>query len=186
MRLADDDIQVRVGAATAYLRPSLRAAFRLERRYGFAKLLAAIQDGNLTIMADVIRETADDGQASPGMLDALGDLPLRDGIGGLRGPVLQVVLGLAGADEKEAKPATGTPVSFEEYHARLFRIATGWLGWPPETAWKATPSEIIAAYEGRSELLQAIFGGKSEEEIPTGPDQSQLDREGLSELRAMF
>lgn len=186
MRLAVDDIQVRVGAATAHLRPSLRAAFRLERRFGFPKLVAAINEGNLTVIADVIRETADDDSDIPGMLDALGDLPLRDGIAALSVPVLQVVLALSGADEEaKAKPATGKPVSFEEYHSRLYRIGAGWLGWTPETTWKATPAEIIEAYQGRADLLRSIFGDTDTATEPqNGPDLSSLDRGGLNALRS--
>ena len=78
MRLADD-ITITLDHETIYLRPSLWAAFRLERRYGFDKIIQAIAGGNLAIMADVIRESSDQHSTLPDFLDcisSLGTLPL--------------------------------------------------------------------------------------------------------------
>ena len=50
-------------------------------------------------------------------------------------------------------------MSQSEFHEWLFKAATGWLGWPP-AAVLATPMPMIeAAFEGRMDMLKAIFGG---------------------------
>jgi hypothetical protein len=37
----------------------------------------------------------------------------------------------------------------------MFGVATGWLGWPPETAWRSTVQEILVALEARMEMQRA-------------------------------
>ena len=57
MRLAETDLVICVGGEVLLLRPALRAACRLERRYnGFEPLAKAIADGTLHVIADVILE----------------------------------------------------------------------------------------------------------------------------------
>ena len=52
MRLAADEITISIGNEMIYLKPTLRAAFRLERRHGgFDKIAKAIAAGNVTIMS---------------------------------------------------------------------------------------------------------------------------------------
>ncbi|WP_454917283.1 hypothetical protein [Xanthobacter sediminis] len=50
-------------------------------------------------------------------------------------------------------------MSLAEYHAWLFKTATGWLGWTPAEALAAPMPMIEAAFDGRVDLLRAIFGG---------------------------
>lgn len=50
-------------------------------------------------------------------------------------------------------------MSLAEYHAWLFKTATGWLGWSPAEALASPMPMIEAAYEGRVDMLKAIFGG---------------------------
>lgn len=59
MRLAADEITITVEGTRMFLRPTLRAGLRLERRYGFPRLLSEIAQGNLSVITDVIREAAD-------------------------------------------------------------------------------------------------------------------------------
>jgi hypothetical protein len=80
-----------------------------------------------------------------------------------RDQLIEFVLILSGA-EKTDQPRTGKPISFDDYHTRLFQIGTGWLSWTPDDTWNATPAEILAAREGRLEMLKAIFGGKQDEQ----------------------
>jgi hypothetical protein len=55
MRLAADETMIRLDHETVHLRPTLKAALRLERRHGgFDKLARAVADGSLTVIADVI------------------------------------------------------------------------------------------------------------------------------------
>jgi hypothetical protein len=177
MQLAADEISVKVGAERIVLRPTLRAALRLERRHGgFDKIVRAIADGSLTVIADVIREASDRYTSIPELIEQIGLSPLRVGIEALSVPLIDFVFALAGvtpADQspggREGEPATR--ISFADHHARLYRVATGWLGWSPETAWSSTPAEIMEAQKGRLELLRAIFGTADEgdKDQPSGP-----------------
>lgn len=185
MRLADDEITLRIGNETIFLRPSLRAAFRLERRYGgFDKIARSVTDGNLTVISDVIRESTDTPSAIPDLLCEIGTHGLRVGLEALTVPVLSHVLALAGVEEEhdgpEAEPA-GDRITFADYHAKLYRIATGWLGWTPETAWNATPAEIIEAHAGRVEMLGALFGTGNGRK--TGEPDFERDEQGWESLK---
>jgi hypothetical protein len=176
MRLADDEITIKLDHETIYLRPSLRAAFRLERRHeGFDKIIRGIISGDFAVMADVIRESANPRSAFADFLDCIDAVPLRLAIERISEPLIAHVMALAGVDSgtaSEPKP-DAERIPFAEYHARLFRLATGWLGWTPADAWEATPAEITEAYKGRRELLSAMFGsGKSDEITITKSDAS--------------
>jgi hypothetical protein len=162
MRLASDEITIRLAGEAIHLRPTLRAAFRLERRYkGFEQIVRGLADGNLTIAGDVVRESTDKYTSIPGLLECLDDMPLQKGMEALIDPLIQHVFALAGFD-KENEPgergATSKLMSFADYHEKLFGIATGWLGWSPDTAWDATAAEILSAYSGKLDMLAAIFG----------------------------
>src|SRR3954471_3392571 len=105
MRLAKDEISIRIeGEAPLHLRPTLRAAYRLERRYGgFDKLVVAVADGNLTVIADVIRESAPHAVALPAFLDCLESMPLRHGLEAILEPMIRHVFSLAGLDPDKAR-----------------------------------------------------------------------------------
>jgi hypothetical protein len=174
MQLAADEITIDLGHEAIRLRASLRAAFRLERRHdGFDKIVKGIADGNFSIMADVIRESAVPRTTLANLFDCIGALPLRTAIERISEPLFAHVMALAGADGDtagEPKP-DAERIPFAEYHTRLFKLATGWLGWSPADAWDATAAEITEAYKGRRELLSAMFGsGKSDETTTTKPD----------------
>jgi hypothetical protein len=176
MRLADDEITINLDHETIYLRPSLRAAFRLESRHGgFDKILRGVADGNFTMMADVIREGADARSSFADFLDCIDELPLRLAIERISEPLIAYVMTLTGVDSDnkgEAKP-DAKPMPFAEYHTRLFRMATGWLGWTPADAWEATPAEITEAYQGRLDLLSAMFGSrKGDDDTIERPDEN--------------
>lgn len=53
-------------------------------------------------------------------------------------------------------------ISLEEYASGLVSIATGWLGWKFDEAMGADCLAITIAYEGRCDMLKAIFGGDEE------------------------
>jgi hypothetical protein len=182
MRLADDTFTLTLGSKTFVLRSSLRAASTLNLRYdGFQALSRAIADGHFSACADLISESCDSKSwivyaTNPGSAFVRDVLAARD-------QLLAFVLILAGARSKTDEPQTGKPISFEEYHTRLFRIGTGWLGWSPEVTWAATPAEILNAYEGRLDMLMALFGKRSEED--TIDAQAGLDRSTRDELNAL-
>ncbi|MDB5616163.1 hypothetical protein [Tardiphaga sp.] len=163
MQLASNDVEIKVGRETLYLRPTLRAAFRLEQKYdGFEKLIRAIYTGHLAAYGDVIREGTGQRSALTDYLDNAGDTPLVVSLDLLVGPMCDFIVSLTGDAEAAVEASKGSPISFKEYHTKLYRLATGWLGWPPAAAWEATPAEILEAYQGRTEMLASIFGGKKE------------------------
>ncbi len=180
MRLAQDEITINLDHETIYLRPSLRAAFRLELRHGgFDKIIKGIADGNLGIMSDIIRESSDPRSAFADFLDGIDALPMGLAIERISEPLIAHVMALAGVDgDATNEPAPGAErIPFAEYHTKLFRLATGWLGWTPADAWEATPAEITEAYKGRRELLSAMFGsGKSDDNTITKPDEQTRSR----------
>ncbi|WP_426609488.1 phage tail assembly chaperone [Bradyrhizobium sp. McL0616] len=96
-----------------------------------------------------------------------------------REQLLDFVLILSGVDTSDDKAQSGTPMRFEEFFTRLFKIGTGYLGWSPDDTWNATPAEILAAREGRMELLIQLFGGKRDED--TDSDLSG-DRDKLNAI----
>lgn len=189
MRLASDDIVINLSpAVTITLVPTLRAAYRLERKYdGFDKLLHLVSRGNLSTIAAVIREGSGDSVVTRYLEDALDDMPLHMGIERLAVPVSAFVLALAGADGESPKTLSAAErITFEEFHSKLFRIATGWLGWSPDQAWSASPAEIIEAHKGRTEMLAAIFGsGKHDADKSTDLSKGGIDSNTRSRLNAL-
>jgi hypothetical protein len=170
MRLADETT-IEFEHEVIRLRASLRAAFRLERRHGgFDKIIHAIADGSLSVMADVVRESSD-----VNLLDWIGSLPLRDAIARMAEPLSAHVMALAGVDGESSNAEPGAErIPFSEYFPKLFRLATGWCGMSPSAAWAATPAEITEAYKGRLELVGAMFGGGK---APDEPNDAESRRE---------
>ncbi len=181
MRLAEDTIIVRVDGQEIILRPTLRAAYRLERQFGgFAALLRQLLDGSLAAMAAIIREAASEPSALPEFLESVERLPMRTGFDSLRASLMSFVCVLAGIEpDQPGDNDASAGMTANEFHNRLFRIGTGWLGWTPEVTWNATISEIRVAYEGRLEMLKAIFGdGKPQ--VETIPEEA-----GIAALKVM-
>lgn len=50
-------------------------------------------------------------------------------------------------------------MTFAEYLDWLFKIGTGWLGWPPPIVLGCTMRELLLAYQGKIDMLKAIHGG---------------------------
>jgi hypothetical protein len=179
MRLAQASV-IQIGDKRLHARATLRAASSLHEAYGgFPVIMKGIIDGSFTITKDVLMQCASD-RVFPALSVAEILAP------SVRIQAFDLVCALAGIDPK-AKPvkADGPRITFAEYHAKLFGIATGWLGWPPEAAWNATAAEILAAYEGRGDMLRAIFGSTPDKpESPIVYDDT-FDRAGLDELRAL-
>lgn len=167
-------------------RPSLRAATHLEAKHGFAALLSAVADGNLSVIGDIIEASGD----CRDFLKSIEGVPLADFMPELLPALNKYVLALAGVDPDNPEPEQGggEAMPLKEYHARLFRIGTGWLGWSPETTWNATAKEITEAYSGHLEMLRAIYGSANEDQTPRPtqkPDEAVFDRDGLNALRGM-
>lgn len=181
MQLAADEITIRLDHEEFHLRPTLRAALRLERKHGgFDNLARHVADGNLSVIADVIRESTEGFTTLPAFLDRISKSGLKHGLEALQVPVLAHVFALAGYDEHQAektdedKQAKGQKITFAEHHQKLFEIATGWLGWSPAQAWASTPAEIMAAHRGRVDMLKAIFGSQEDKEADLSLDDQAL------------
>ncbi|WP_343039068.1 phage tail assembly chaperone [Propylenella binzhouense] len=134
------------------------------------------------MIADMIAETADRPSTIPATLKRLANGPLVMLAGSITEPLARLVYALAGIDpdadpDAEAKHKAAS-TTFREHHEKLFVLATGALGWTPAEAWQATPAEIMAAYEGRMELLAALFGGT--------PDKPQAPGDLDQKFRTAF
>lgn len=200
-RLASD-IVLRHGTLAVTLTPSLRAATLLERLHGgFPALLERVQAFNLTTILEIINVAA---PTPAPILEALRNTPLRTIRDVTFGPIVKLLTALmmsgdetgsATDNDTPAKPKpTGKPVAWADLFAQLYKIATGWLGWTPATAWAATISEITDAFDGLIERIKATSGTHEDEaETGTTPEQREqnealgldpeFDRAGLHALR---
>ncbi|MEW4400536.1 hypothetical protein AB1J06_17825 [Agrobacterium tumefaciens] len=170
MRLAEPII-VTIAKTEIELRPSLRHAMQLERRPGsFRQLLADLSEGSLTAALTIIEPHAD------GMLFL--ENRVFDELARLQPSLIAYVLQCTGIDPDQAPNKgknTGKPQPFAEYLTGLYRMGTGWLGWPPEITLDATPAEIIEANKGRMEMLKAIFGsGEKDKPKDTRPLEEKI------------
>jgi hypothetical protein len=168
MPLGSDEITIKIGALPIRLRASLRAAMRLERRQGgFGPLVARLGDGSLSTAAEIISECSISPLDVEEVLDVLEHVVLGKTLPLITPALVDLVFALAGLypDAPETADASAAEaITYGEHHVRLYRIATGWLGWSPAEAWDASPAEILEAYRGRIDLLKAIFGGGDEPE----------------------
>lgn len=149
-----DDITIRIGGEAIELRPSLRFAIRLQRRPGsFSQLAREVMEGSLTAACEIIRDHYDHPLLEVRVFDT--------GVNTLAVPLMAYIMALIGIDletpQEKVSDTGGVP--FDDYLGNLYRIGTGWLGWTPEETLDATPAEITEAYQGRLEMLKAIFGG---------------------------
>lgn len=200
MRLAPDPIIIRIGGEGVALSPSLRVAMRtIAKHHEFPTVLRGVLDGNITVIADLIAEGSGDHAHADRLFAEIAKSGLRTVLSAITDTMTEFVLALAGYDaDAPAQPSTssGPSLTITDYHAKLFEIATGWLGWAPADAWAASPSEIEAAYNGRADMLKAIYGeaDKKPKTDPLTPERRaeieaagldpEFDREGLQRLKA--
>lgn len=195
---AYDEITLALGGDTVRLRPSLRAATHFVRNDGFADLPRRIAEFHLGTICDLITVAATDRQEAAAFLARMEATPLRIVADAITAPILALVAGFIPASDKDAKPASGgKPMPWPKVYRELYRKATGWLGWTPETAWNATPTEINEALTGHLDRLKAIHGSPEQDDKqpePYTPEQMRriteqgrdpaFDRDALQKLRA--
>jgi len=189
------------GAHAVRCRASLRAATHFVRLDGFADLPRRITEFNLGTIRDLITVTATDRQEAAAFLDQIGRTPLQAVADAVTVPLTALVVGFIPASDDDAKPdpkAKAAPMPWPKFYRELFRTATGHLGWTPEAAWNATPTEINEAAAGLYEKLRRIHGApeKDADQKPDAYSAEQLrtveeqgfdpafDREGLRALKA--
>ncbi|WP_421611435.1 hypothetical protein [Agrobacterium tumefaciens] len=196
-RASFEQVEISHGGNAVTLRPSLRAATILEERFGLPALYAALEDLNYTVISEIILVSDSSGnQNAAALLTAVQREPLFPFFLAVRAPLFELVSMLTPAPEKRVQPlhTTGKQVTWAEVFAALYDRATGWLGWTPEQAWNATPTEIDRAYRAHLEKLKAIHGGGSDDEKEPDPEQAErniaagldpeFDRGGLQALKS--
>src|SRR5690606_29795880 len=136
--LAADTITIEIAGEAIELRPTLLAATRLARRYrDFATLYRHILADHATAHHDVIREASGSTEAADTCLTMCDVHGLRETCRTIKLAMLKYVLALAGddGDSRPVKQSSGRSMPFDEYHAELFSIGTGWLGWTTAATW---------------------------------------------------
>lgn len=192
-RPAFEQVTIAHGGNTVTLRPSLRAATTLEAGFGFPAMFRALDEGSFTIISEIILAASSSAQDAAAFLAGIPGKPLSSFLEAVLAPIYQLVVMFIPATDKNAKPISnpGKPVAWPDLYAGLYEKATGWLGWTPDAAWNATPTEIDRAYTGHIAKLKAIHG---KEDKHTDPEQAarnveagldpEFDRAGLQALKA--
>lgn len=203
MRLlpAETEFELSHGVITVRLRASLRAALHLERLHdGFGPLFQRIDTFDTTTIRQVILVAATDRNAAEAFLRHMATQPLRTLAEATHGPLASLCAALMPSPTTSTKPRnpSAKTMPWADYFRELFQIATGWLGWSPDTAWNATPAEITSAFDGHVAKLKAIHGSPEHQDESTTENQQQrerniaagldpdFDREGLHALKALM
>jgi hypothetical protein len=197
-RPAYEQVTIAHGGNTVTLRPNLRAAATLEARHGFPALFRAPFDLNLTIISDIILTASRPGHDATAFLSSISGKPLFPFFMAVRQPLADLVSMFMPAPNPKAEPSTGTgkPMPWSEVFATLYDSETGWLGWTPDTAWNATPTEITRAMSAHFDRLLTtgvLIRDKATAKAPD-PEQAarniaenldpEFDRAGLRALKA--
>ena len=195
----DDEFTLSHGGNTVRLRPSLRAALRLERLHdGFGPLITKLDQFDTATIRAMIIAAATDNSAAERFLASISTEPLQTYSRAVTGPLASLLTAFLPAPSPDTTGTSTTPekaVPWSEAYAQLYQIGTGWLGWTPAETWAATPTEITQAFEGRVAHLIAMNGGASNTEATsTSAEQRQeniaagldpdFDRAGLQALKA--
>lgn len=192
-RPAYEQVTIAHGDHAVTLRPTLRAAVTLEQRFGMPALIKAIQEQNTEITSEIIRACVVKGADAAAFLKAMGR-PLSPFFHDISRPLAELVSMFTPASRRspEAPARIGKATPWSDFYADLYSAATGWLGWTPETAWNATPTEIDRAYLAHVEKLRAVYGGEVPKE-EADPEQAErnlaagldpeFDRAGLHALK---
>ncbi|EHH03351.1 hypothetical protein ATCR1_21255 [Agrobacterium tumefaciens CCNWGS0286] len=202
-RPAFEQVNIAHGGNTVTLRPTLRAAVTLEAAFGFPAMFRALAEGNFTIISEIIRATANSRADAAAFLSVHPEGPLSSFFAAVRMPLIELVSMLMPAPVQplDAKAAVPTPssaksVTWPIFYAHQFEQATGWLGWTPEQAWNATPTEIDRAYRAHEDrlVITGVLTRRKEAAQQTDPEQAarnaeagldpEFDRAGLRALKA--
>ncbi|MBX4874430.1 hypothetical protein HJA89_16270 [Rhizobium bangladeshense] len=186
-RPAYEQVTISHGGNTVVLRPSLRAAATLVERHGFPGLFRALDDLNLTIISEIILAGSTNRQDAAAFLLSQAGKPLFPFVSAVRQPLGDLVSMFTPARDPKAKASKGKAISWAEAYAGLYGYATGWIGWTPEAAWNATPTEIDRAYVAHLDMLNAIHGSAEQEQHVHDPCEEVTEgeaRSGLAKLKA--
>ncbi|MEH6645512.1 hypothetical protein [Sulfitobacter sp.] len=176
------DVALEYGGHTVCLRASLRAATYLEALHnGFPALVTKVTQGHTGTLRQIILNSATDQSAAQHLLGAMKGAKLIDVQKVLITPAFAILTALMTPDlatgqAEAAKAPTGKPVKWATLYADLYKIATGWLGWTPDTAWSATLPEILNAFDGHVEQLKAVHG-TADDDATEAPGMSADQRQ---------
>lgn len=187
-RPAYEEVTLAHGGSTVTLRPSLRAAATLVGSYGFPGLFHAVEEFNLKIISEIILAGAVSRQDAAAFLGFHTEKPLLPLFYSFRLPLIEFISLLQPAPDPKAKAASqkSKPIAWPDLYRDLFETATGWLGWTPEAAWSATPTEIVQAFSGHLAKLKTLHGSGEQEVEPHDPRVEISDSEvadGLARLK---
>ncbi|MBN9450472.1 MAG: phage tail assembly chaperone [Bosea sp.] len=187
LRPAYDEIVLDHGSHAVILRPSLRAASTLERNIGFDRLFQRIGEFHTGTVREIILTAATDRKDATRFLRSLESKSLLTFQRIAQIPAAQLVVGFMPQSEGNSA-SHSKAVPWREAYRNLFRAATGILGWSPEEAWNATPTEINEAFIGRV--------GEPDQQAQHDPAQAarnesagldpEFDRAGLQALKAKY
>jgi hypothetical protein len=188
------DFTLSLGGNTVRLRPSLRAVSTLERHLdGFINLFRNVEQFHVGTITKIITACATSDDHATAFLRAASNSSLKEFREAAYQPITELCLAFIPVSDGK-QPTQGKPIAWSDHYAELYRMATGWLGWSPDTAWNATPTEITEAYAGRIAMLQAIHGTSDDQPKEVDPHQVEsnladgldpdFDREGLRALKA--
>ena len=161
-----EEVTVRHGPHVVVMRPSLRAAVTLERLHGgWEGLLLRLSQFHMTTMWALIRASAVSQKAAEALLASLAHQPLTEIEAALAASLRELCELFLGTASTGSSETIAQPISWPEAYAQLYRVGTGWLGWPPANTWAATPNEITEAFEGKVAQLKAIHGVSDETDV---------------------
>jgi len=188
-RPAYEQVTIAHGGNTVTLRPTLRAAATLEARYGFPALLRGLDELSLTIITDTILTASSPQGGAASLLSEAAGRPLFPFLIAARNELRRLVAMFELQADPQTVPSKEASklVPWKEIYMNLYRVATGALGWTPEAAWNATPTEINEACIGK-------FGTGDSRQSDNDPEQAarnvadgldpEFDRAGLRALKA--
>lgn len=191
-RPAYEEVKLDLGGSgrPVTLRPTLRAAVHLERLHdGFPALFRRVDEFHLGTISEIILSCS-----SRSRQDAAAFLTLRAGkplfpfMLAVREPIQALCRAFIATPDQPPAEGSGKPLAWPDYYRELYRTATGWLGWTPDTAWNATPTEINEAAAGKFAMLRAIHGsgeGDHPGHDPLAPVSPDKVKEGINRLRQL-
>lgn len=187
-RPAYDGITLAHGDIAVRLRPSLRAASSLVQTHGdLASVFRRLGEFHTGTVREIITVATTDRSDAAAFLHSVAKTPVRQFLEIAQAPLASLCLAFVPAPDPDRKHvADGKMIPLTKLYRELYRLATGWLHWTPDTAWNATPTEITEALAGHNAKLRAIYGGKDSEAADDQPDlnaSAKLDRDGLARLR---
>lgn len=187
-RPAYEEVTIAHGGSTVTLRPSLRAAASLEARHGFPALFRELDDCDLTIISEIILAASQSRQDAAAFLSCLSGRPLSPFFLTVRQPLAELISMFVPAPVQslDTAPRTGKPLPWSEVYAALYDSATGWLGWTPEAAWNATPTEITRAHAAQIDRLMTTGILSRDEKPGKAPDPEQAARNVAAGLEPEF